>query len=279
MHHLLLVEDDEALAGCVRRYLQAAGYEVAHAPDCATARQRLTGRRYAAVILDLMLPDGEGLDLCRGLDGPEKPVVVAVSARGEGTDRLLALEAGADMYLAKPFDLEELVARVGACLRRGEGEAEREPETCGDLSLDPAARQARIAGRALALTPKEFDLLATLTEAQGRILPGRQLLWEVWGYAEGIRTRTLDVHVGRLRQKLAAAGAQECRIVTKSGVGYGMEEVGRGGGEVGLVGANVARSRATAQHPPAADGDDWPQPRADVLATRGVSRISAPTGG
>ncbi len=222
MRHLLLVEDDHTLADCARRYLEAAGHGVSLALDAATAYRLLAGRRFDMVILDLMLPDGEGLDLCREIRADGRLPVLVTSARGDGADRMLALEAGADMYLPKPFDLEELAARVVACLRRGGAEGE-EATTCGDLRMDPAARLATVAGRELALTPKEFELLAALAAAAGQIKPGKQLLWEVWGYAEGIRTRTLDVHIARLRRKLAEAGAWECRIVTKAGVGYGVE--------------------------------------------------------
>ena len=223
MEHLLLVEDDRTLALCVRRYLEAAGYEVTAAEDAATARELWGAHRYEAVVLDLRLPDGEGLDLCRELRGEGGPPVVVVSARGDGADRMLALEAGADMYLAKPFDLDELTARVAALRRRYARVETPGRMACGELWVDRGSREARAGGQALELTRKEFDLLAMLVEAAGRILPASQLLWEIWGYSEEVRTRTLDVHIGRLRQKLAAAGATGCRIVTKAGVGYGME--------------------------------------------------------
>ena len=219
-----MVEDDRSLAACARRYLEAVGHEVSPATDLVTARRLLTGRRYDMVILDLMLPDGDGLDLCRELHADGRPSVLVVSARGDGADRMLALEAGADMYLAKPYDLEELCARVACCLRRCGREEEGEASACGDLRLSRSARRATVGAHELTLTPKEFDLLAALMDT-GQILPSRKLLWEVWGYAEGIRTRTLNVHIGRLRQKLATAGATKCRIVTKAGVGYGMEQV------------------------------------------------------
>ena len=223
MAHLLLVEDDTALARCVRHYLEADGYEVSLAEDTASARSLCAARRHDLAILDLRLPDGEGLDLCREWAARGGPPVVVVSARGDGADRMLALEAGASMYLAKPFDLEELVARVGTSLRLHGAESPGELLTCGDLRVDQAARRADIRGEPLALTPKEFDLLAALVTAAGAILPGEQLLWEIWGYGAGVRTRTLDVHIGRLRGKLAAAQAEGCAIVTKVGVGYGIE--------------------------------------------------------
>jgi DNA-binding response OmpR family regulator len=223
MQHLLLVEDDRNLALCVRRYLEAAGHAVTAAEDAATARELWSAHRYEAVILDLVLPDGEGLDLCRELRVQEGPAVVVTSARGDGADRMLALEAGADMYLAKPYDLDELSARIAALGRRGAGSEPPGTVACGDLWVDRGAREARVGGQALELTRKEFDLLARLAESAGRIVPASELLWEIWGYSEQVRTRTLDVHIGRLRQKLAAAGATGSAIVTKPGVGYGME--------------------------------------------------------
>jgi len=131
---------------------------------------------------------------------------------------MLALEAGADMYMAKPLDLEELVTRVQVCLRKGDGADCA--VGCGELTLTPTAHRAAVGEQALALTPKEFHLLQELLKAEGRVCSSAHLLWEVWGYPPALRTRTLDVHVGRLRAKLAEAGARECRLVTVSGVGY-----------------------------------------------------------
>lgn len=236
MRHVLVVEDDRALGDCLRRYLQADGYQVSLAPDAATARRLGTRRRYDAVILGLMLPDGEGLDLCRELKADGCPPVLVVSARGNGADRMLALEAGADMYLAKPFDLGEMAARVAACARLGPPATEAEVRTCGNLRVDLTAHAVTVTGNPVALTPKEFDLLALLAGSCDRILPSRDLLWHVWGYPEEVRTRTLDVHIGRLRQKLRAAGLQGCRIVTKPGLGYGLESIDGGPARSGIQG-------------------------------------------
>ncbi len=261
MRHVLLVEDDRALGDCLRRYLQAEGYQVSLAPDAATARSLGSRYQYEAVILDLMLPDGEGLDLCRELQVDGRPPVLAISARGNGADRMLALEAGADMYLPKPFDLAEMAARVAACIRLGPPGTETTAVTCGNLSIEQAARVVTVAGQPVQLTPKEFDLLVLLVGARDRLLPSRDLLWQVWGYAEGIRTRTLDVHIGRLRRKLAAAGVQGCRIVTKPGVGYGVEcderqasgDSSERGAMTGPDTGSDCRARASsAQCPPAA---------------------------
>lgn len=222
MKHLLLVEDDRRLAALVRRYLEATGYAVTVATGVAEARRHLERHEFDLAILDLMLPDGEGLDLCRELRAGHGLPTVVVSARGDGADRMLALESGADMYLPKPFEMEELVARVRACLRRGQQEQPPAPLTCGNLRLDAVARRAWVDDRPLNLTPKEFDLLAELLAAPGTVRAEEHLLWTVWGYSEEVRTRTLDVHIGRLRVKLTEAGLSGCRIATRLGVGYGL---------------------------------------------------------
>ncbi len=224
MRHILLVEDDRNLALCARQYLAATDLAVTVAENLAAARARLAEGEYGLVVLDLMLPDGDGLDLCRELRARGGPAVVVVSARGEGADRMLALESGAAMYLAKPYDMEELKARVECCLQREAGEGSDEVLTCGEVRLGRSAHAVTVGEQEVALTPKEFELLTCLLERAGEVVPGRTLLWEVWGYPEGMRTRTLDVHLGRLRQKLARAGVQRCRIVTRPGVGYGIEE-------------------------------------------------------
>jgi len=222
MKHLLLVEDDQRLVALVRRYLEAAGYAVTVATGVAEARRHLQKHDFDLAILDLMLPDGEGLDLCRELRARYELPTVVVSARGDGADRMLALESGADMYLPKPFEMEELVARVRACLRRGQREEPPAVLVCGNLRLDPVAHRAWVENRPLDLTPKEFDLLAELLAAAGSIRSEKDLLWSVWGYSEEVRTRTLDVHIGRLRLKLGEAGLRGCRIVTRPGIGYGL---------------------------------------------------------
>ncbi len=222
MKHLLLVEDDRRLAALVRRYLEAAGYAVTVATGIAEARKHLQRHEFHLALLDLMLPDGEGLDLCRELRASHDLPTVVISARGDGADRMLALESGADMYLPKPFEMEELVARVRACLRRGQQEETPPLLACGNLRLDLVAHQAWVDDRPLNLTPKEFDLLTELLASPATIRAEQDLLCAVWGYSKEVRTRTLDVHIGRLRLKLAEAGLSGCRIATRLGVGYGL---------------------------------------------------------
>ncbi|HEY3397767.1 MAG TPA: response regulator transcription factor [Armatimonadota bacterium] len=221
MRHILVVEDNTELARCVRQFLGAAGFEVTVAEQVAAARSRLAAGAYDLIILDLMLPDGEGLDLAREVRAAGDTPLIVASARGNGADRMLALECGADMYLAKPYEMEELRARVVACLRRY-GSAEAEVLACGNLHLEAAARQVSVGRQPLALAPKEFELLAELLREKNRIVPQSELLWKVWGYSDEVRTRTLDVHLARLRAKLAHAGAQGFAIVTAPGAGYGL---------------------------------------------------------
>ena len=207
MDHILVVDDNLPLAQCIRQALAEASLAATVAGTLAEAREQFQPEKYALVLLDLILPDGEGLDLCRELRARSGVPIIVISARGNGADRMLALEAGADMYLVKPFDVDELLARVRACLR-----------------LDRHACHARAGDQDLAMTPKEFALLAELMENNGRVCTSQELLWMVWGYNGEVRTRTLDVHIGRLRAKLAASGARGCELITVNGVGYSLRE-------------------------------------------------------
>ena len=223
MDHILVVDDNLPLAQCIRQALAEASLAATVAGTLAEAREQFQPEKYALVLLDLILPDGEGLDLCRELRARSGVPIIVISARGNGADRMLALEAGADMYLVKPFDVDELLARVRACLRLYRPQPE-ELLCCGNLLLDRHACHARAGDQDLAMTPKEFALLAELMENNGRVCTSQELLWMVWGYNGEVRTRTLDVHIGRLRAKLAASGARGCELITVNGVGYSLRE-------------------------------------------------------
>ena len=224
MQHILLIDDDCHLLACMRGFLTAAGYEVSAAEQASAARAQFAAGKFALAVVDLMLPDGEGLDLVREMRAQSPLPLIVISARGDGADRMLALEAGADMYLAKPFELEELVGRVAACLRTGGEDSGLEPLTCGELRVDGVAHRAWAGEQELTLTPKEFELLTALLKAGGEVCRSADLLWEVWGYPPEVRTRTLDVHVGRLRKQLAKAPSTGCRLLTVSGIGYRLVE-------------------------------------------------------
>jgi DNA-binding response OmpR family regulator len=172
------------------------------------------------MVLDVMLPTLDGLEVCRKLRAEKNPVfILMLTARDEDIDKILGLELGADDYLTKPFNPRELVARVKAILRRGEGKAPAgaKPIHLGDMTIDPASREARLGARTLDLRTQEFDLLVTLAEHRGLVLSREQLLQLAWGFDFYGQTRTVDVHIAHLRKKLEGGSVQ---IETVTGIGY-----------------------------------------------------------
>jgi DNA-binding response OmpR family regulator len=218
--HVLVVDDDETVRDVVGRYLGAAGHEVELAADGVAALRAARATPPDVVVLDLMLPGLGGLDVCRALraDG-DLPPIVMLTALGEEDDRLLGLELGADDYVTKPFSPRELVLRVGSILRRTAGSSSSPLLVDGALRVDPAAREATLDGRALALTTREFDLLAFLLARPGRAFTREELLAQVWGWEFGDRS-TVTVHVRRLREKIEADPTAPRRIATIWGTGY-----------------------------------------------------------
>ena len=199
---ILLIEDEEAIAELVRAYLERDGFRVvwtAHGVDGLLALER---EHVRLAIVDLSLPDADGLDLCRAIREHSRVPIVILTARDEETDRVTGLELGADDYVGKPFSPRELVARVRAVLRRSEPAREEQQLTLGDVVLDRGGRTATVSGRAVELTAKEFDLLAHLVEHAGLVLDRERLLDRVWGQLYPGGTRTVDVHVAQLRRKL-----------------------------------------------------------------------------
>ena len=219
---VLVVEDEPAIADVVTRYLRRAGYETAIA---ATGRAAL-GRAEAAppdvVVLDLMLPDIDGLEVMRQLRRDDRRrAIILLTARGEASDRIVGLRLGADDYIVKPFSPAELVARVDAVLRRIEPLPEREPPLLFDgLAIDPAARTAALEERPLELTQREFDLLLFLARHPGQAFTREQLMEHVWHYTFYVDTSTVTVHIRRLRAKLEPDPARPRHIETVWGVGY-----------------------------------------------------------
>ncbi|HTA14873.1 MAG TPA: response regulator transcription factor [Solirubrobacteraceae bacterium] len=217
---ILVVDDEPQILRALRVVLRDAGFEVVPAETAAEALDRAAVRPPEAAIIDLMLPDLDGIEVTRRLrEWSEIPILV-LSAVGEEDQKVRALQAGADDYVTKPFGSRELVARLQAALRRG-GRTEEEPRiVAGDLEIDLAARTVRRAGESVHLTPIEFDLLRVLARNRGRLMTHRALLKEVWGpeYVEDVQT--LRTHIARLRGKVEPEGQSPRCIVTDPGVGY-----------------------------------------------------------
>lgn len=215
---ILVVEDEPAIASLVETYLSREGYAVTRVDDGAKALEAADRIRPSLVILDVMLPGIDGLEVCRRLRARSRVPVIMLTAKDQEIDRVVGLELGADDYVTKPFSPRELVARVKAVLRRAEA-AEEEPETLslGIVAMDLSRRETRVGDRKVGLTPKEFDLLAFLMRNRGIVFSRDRLLERVWGYERPVDTRTIDSHVRSLRAKLGPDGDV---VKTVRGVGY-----------------------------------------------------------
>jgi len=221
IERILLVEDDPRLAEMLCEYLGQAGFSVSVAPLGVTALERLAAADYDAVVLDLMLPDMDGLDVCRQLRTKADTPVLMLTARGEPIDRIVGLELGADDYLPKPFEPRELLARVRAILRRRSRTAPGEkPLTFGRLEIDTAAHIVRLDGVQCELTGYQFDLLVTLAKNAGRVLSRDALLDAVKGEQLESFDRSIDVHVSRIRAAIEDNPKKPRRVITVRGSGY-----------------------------------------------------------
>jgi DNA-binding response OmpR family regulator len=216
---VLVVEDEASIASFVSLYLKNAGYEVRTAANGAEALASVQKEQPSLIVLDLMLPDIDGIEICRRIRQRSEIPILMLTARDEDVDKIIGLEVGADDYMTKPFNPRELVARVKSILRRSTA-ARREPESAtiqhGDLNVDAGRREVKVGDGEVQLAPKEFDLLWELLDHRGLVLTRDQLLERVWGYTFAGDTRTVDVHVRQLRRKLGEASP----IVTVWGVGY-----------------------------------------------------------
>jgi DNA-binding response OmpR family regulator len=219
---VLLVEDEPDIASPLVQTLEREGYVVDHAPTGRDAIAAVGRREHDVVLLDLGLPDMDGLEVCRRLRASGYAgAVLMLTARAQEIDRVVGLDAGADDYLVKPFGLAELLARLRALLRRTSTEASRRAED-RRLEIDLAAHRVHVGGREVSLTGKEFDLLAVLAAHRDRVVSRAQLMAEVWSEGWYGSTKTLDVTIGRLRQKLEKASPAD-RVVTVRGVGFRLE--------------------------------------------------------
>lgn len=224
---ILVIEDNRDIARLVQMHLRDASYRVDVVENGAEGLDRARTSRYDLIILDLMLPQLDGLELCRRLraEGSRVPILMLTAKTAE-VDRVLGLEIGADDYLTKPFSIHELVARVNALFRRIDSHARGseppapEPLSAGGMLINPASRSVAIDGRAVDLTAKEFDLLWHLARHAGRVYSRTQLLDEVWGYGHDGYEHTVNSHINRLRAKIEHNPAQPKYVLTVWGVGY-----------------------------------------------------------
>ena len=216
---VLVVEDEASIASFVAAYLKNAGYNVRTTSSGVEALKLVESEQPALVVLDLMLPDIDGVEVCKRIRETRDLPVLMLTARDEDVDKIIGLEVGADDYMTKPFNPRELVARVRAILRRAAPDRTKRESAViqhGDLVIDAGRREARVGELEIQLAPKEFDLLWELLDHRGLVLTRDQLLERVWGYTFAGDTRTVDVHVRQLRRKLGDASP----IVTVWGVGY-----------------------------------------------------------
>jgi len=216
---ILVVDDEPNIVDLARMYLEKEGYRVESASDGAQALERIQAREPALIVLDLMLPELDGFEVCRRTRANSDVPIIMLTARDEDVDKIVGLELGADDYLTKPFNPRELVARVKAILRRQDRSTRPndQPLHVADLTVDPARREVTVGEEPIELRAKEFDLLQAFAENKGIVLTREQLLNKVWGYDFYGETRTVDVHVAHLRKRLKGSRVS---IETVTGVGY-----------------------------------------------------------
>ncbi|MFZ5597309.1 MAG: response regulator transcription factor [Bacillota bacterium] len=225
--NVLVVDDEVKIRELVRDYLLREGYGVEEAGNGMEARERMKSHSYDLIILDLMMPGENGLDLCREIRKTSDVPIIMLTARGDEIDRVIGLELGADDYMVKPFSPREMVARVKAILRRARknNQCERNNSLIEleGLVIDDSERRVSVNGEEISLTPKEYDLLAIMARNPGRVLTREQLLQQVWGYDFYGEARTVDTHITRLREKLSRVLGDRQLIATVWGVGYKFE--------------------------------------------------------
>jgi two-component system KDP operon response regulator KdpE len=215
----LVVDDEPQILRALRTSLRGAGYEVETAETAETALAAAAMRPPAAVILDLVLPDSSGLEVCRELRKWSSAPVIVLSAVGEEREKVAALDAGADDYVTKPVGIDELLARLRAALRRAVPSGEPVLRV-GALEIDLEKREARVDGKPVHLTPHQFDLLRVFATHEGKLLTHRMLLREVWGPGYGSESNLLQVHVSQLRRKIEPDPARPRYLLTEPGAGY-----------------------------------------------------------
>jgi len=221
MPTVLVVDDEPIVREVVVGYLEREGYRTLEAADGPAAKEIVEREEPALVVLDLMLPGMDGLELCRWIRRRSDLPLIMLTARGEEADRIVGLELGADDYVTKPFSPRELVARVRTVLRRAEPALRKsERFAFGEIEIETATREVRRAGKQLRMTAKEFDLLSFLARHPRRVFSRDQLMERVWGYSAALDTGTVTVHIRRLREKIEADPSRPRHLETVWGVGY-----------------------------------------------------------
>ena len=221
---ILVVDDEANIVDLVRLYLERDGFKVESVNDGMSAYERIRIDEPDLIVLDIMLPEMDGFEVCRQTRALSEVPIIMLTARDEDFDKIVGLELGADDYMTKPFNPRELVARVKAILRRVDRVERSDVKQLqvGDIKIDPARHEVIVAGEPVSLRAKEFDLLMTFFEHRGIVLTRVQLLNLVWGFDFYGQTRTVDVHVAHVRKRIA--GSQSVRIETVTGVGYKLVE-------------------------------------------------------
>ncbi len=217
---ILVVDDEPKIVRVVRAYLERAGFQVLSAYSGQEALDRFRQEDPALIVLDLMLPDLDGMDVARAIRRESEVPIIMLTARGEEADRVAGLELGADDYVVKPFNPRELVARVRAVLRRAEGIPRPRLIEAGDLQIDLDRHEVRLGGKRVDLTPTEFQLLATMAEQPGRVFTRLQLIDALYGTTYATSDRTVDTHIKNLRRKIEPDPKNPQHILTVHGVGY-----------------------------------------------------------
>ena len=219
-HHILIIEDDIRLAEMTMDYLKQSGYQLSHAMTGASGIAQHEAQKFDAIILDLMLPDMDGLDICRSIRAKSDIPILMLTAKGDAMDRIVGLEMGADDYLPKPFEPRELLARLKAILRRGSKTTTSEVLRFGRLEIDLETRQVSLEGAQQNLTSYQFALLTTLAQNAGRVLSRDNIMDQMKHQPMEVFDRSIDVHISRIRSAIEDDPKKPKRIITVRGVGY-----------------------------------------------------------
>jgi two-component system, OmpR family, KDP operon response regulator KdpE len=222
--HVLVVDDEPQIVRGLRVVLRRAGYEVSSAATKEKALDAVSVRPPDAIVLDLVLPDGSGVDVCEEIRRWSKLPILVLSAVGDEREKVRALDAGADDYITKPFGTDELLARLRAVMRRSTDDGAGAEVTVGELVIDLPGRRIERSGEQVHLTPIEFDLVRVLAQHRGKLVTHHQLLQEVWGPSYGTETHYLRVHFAHIRSKLERDSSHPRYVITEPGVGYRLQD-------------------------------------------------------